>query len=90
MYQYNRKGPKRGVALYSYSGEYGVSMDLENCFQDMYDMGAHGLEILANSHIPTYPQVGEEWLEEWFRLLEQYEIVRKRKIVRGSGIDLRY
>lgn len=27
MYQYNRKGPKRGVALYSYSEKYGVSMD---------------------------------------------------------------
>lgn len=25
MYQYNRKGPKRGVALYSYSAEYGIS-----------------------------------------------------------------
>lgn len=27
MYQYNRKGPKRGVALYSYSAEFG----LEKC-----------------------------------------------------------
>ncbi|MGN1192726.1 MAG: sugar phosphate isomerase/epimerase family protein [Dorea sp.] len=86
MYQYNRKGPKRGVALYSYSGEYGVSMDLENCFQDMYDMGAHGLEILANSHIPTYPQVDEVWLEEWFRLLEQYEII---PVEYGHWIDSR-
>lgn len=28
MYRYNKKGPKRGIALYSYSGEYGVSMNL--------------------------------------------------------------
>ncbi|MDO4339044.1 MAG: TIM barrel protein [Eubacteriales bacterium] len=86
MYQYNRKGPKRGVALYSYSGEYGVSMDLENCFQDMYDMGAHGLEILANTHIPAYPQVDENWLEEWFHLLEKYEIV---PVEYGHWIDSR-
>ena len=33
------KGPKRGVALYSYSGEFGVSMNLEDCFADMRDMG---------------------------------------------------
>lgn len=75
MYEYNREGPKRGIALYSYSGEYGVSMDLEDCFQDMYDCGAHGVEILANTHIPSYPKVDGRWLDNWFRLLEQYEIV---------------
>lgn len=75
MYQYKRKGPKRGVALYSYSGEYGVSMDLEDCFRDVYDCGAHGIEILANTHIPSYPEVDEKWLEHWFELLERYEIV---------------
>lgn len=86
MYSYKRKGPKRGVSLFSYSGEYGISMDLENCFQDMYDMGAHGLEILANSHIPTYPYVDEKWLEEWFRLLDKYEII---PVEYGHWIDSR-
>ena len=47
MYKYDRKGPKRGIALYSYSAEYGMTKDLKDCFEDMYDMGAHGLEILA-------------------------------------------
>ena len=50
-------------------------MDLEDCFADMYDMGAHGLEILANSHIPMYPDLSDEWLKEWNRLLDKYEIV---------------
>ena len=75
MYKELKKGPKRGVSIYSYSGEFGVFMDLEDCFADMYDMGAHGLEILANSHIPMYPDLSDEWLKEWNRLLDKYEIV---------------
>jgi hypothetical protein len=59
---------KRGVSLYSYSGEFGATMTLEDCFMDMYDMGATGVEILANGHIHKYPQPTDEWLEEWFRL----------------------
>ena len=50
---------KRGVAIYSYSGEYGRTMNLEDCFKDMYDMGATGIEILANSHIDSYPELSE-------------------------------
>jgi len=67
--------PKRGVSLYSYSGEFGVSMELEDCLADMYDMGAEGLEILANGHIENYPNPTDEWLENWFSLLNEYEIV---------------
>ncbi len=56
MYQYNRSGSKRGVALYSCSAEFGLAKTLEDCFEDMHDMGAHGIEILANTHIENYPQ----------------------------------
>ncbi len=84
MYQYNWKGPKRGIALYSYSAEFGLTKNLEECFEDMYDMGAHGLEILANTHIPDYPYPSEEWVEEWFRLLDKYEII---PVEYGNWID---
>jgi len=84
MYKYDRKGPKRGVALYSYSAEYGMTKDLKDCFEDMYDMGAHGLEILANTHIENYPHPTDEWVEEWFRLLDKYEIV---PVEYGNWID---
>ena len=84
MYQYNKKGPKRGIALYSYSAEFGISKNLEDCFEDMYDMGAHGLEILANTHIENYPYPSDEWVEEWFRLLDKYEII---PVEYGNWID---
>ena len=84
MYKYERKGPKRGVALYSYSAEYGMTKNLEDCFEDMYDMGAHGLEILANTHIENYPTPSDAWVDQWFALLDKYDIV---PVEYGNWID---
>ena len=75
MYQYDKKGPKRGVALYSYSAAFGLTKTLEDCFEDVHDMGAHGIEILANTHIENYPYPTEEWVEKWRRLCDKYELV---------------
>lgn len=61
-------------------------MTLEDCFIDMYDMGAEGLEILANGHILGYPDPSDEWLEEWFRLLNKYGIV---PVEYGHWVDSR-
>lgn len=77
---------KRGVSVYSYSGEYGRSMNLEDCFRDMYDMGATGVEILANSHIDSYPELSEEYLQNWNDLCEKYEI---EPVEYGHWIDTR-
>lgn len=65
---------KRGVAVYSYSGEYGKTMNLEDCFKDMHDMGATGIEILANSHIDSYPELSDDYLEKWQSLCQKYQI----------------
>jgi sugar phosphate isomerase/epimerase len=67
--------PKRGVSLYSYTGVYGVSMTMEDCFIDMSDMEAEGVEILANGHIPNYPNPTDDWIEWWFAMLNKYNIV---------------
>ena len=75
MYQESRIGPKRGVALYSYSAEFGFEKTLEDCFEDVYDMGAHGIEILANTHIENYPYPTDAWVDKWFALLDKYELV---------------
>lgn len=86
MYQDTVAGPKRGVSLYSYSGEFGFEKNLEDCFEDICDMGAHGIEILANTHIENYPYPTNEWVEKWFRLLDKYELV---PVEYGHWVDSR-
>lgn len=68
------KGPQRGVSLYSYSGEFGRTMDLEDCFRDLQDMGATGVEILGNTHIEGYPEPDEAFLKKWFGLCKTYHV----------------
>ncbi len=82
----DRKGPKRGVSAYSYHGEYGVTMDLRDIFQEISDLGASGLEILANSHIEKYPNPSEQWLETWDAMLKQYGVV---PVEYGHWVDSR-
>jgi hypothetical protein len=66
--------PKRGVSIYSYSGELGVTMTLEDCMADMFDMDAEGIEILANAHIEGYPNPSDEWVKNWFAMCAKYRI----------------
>jgi len=86
MYHYDKRGPKRGVALYSYSAEFGFEKTLEDCFEELKDMGAHGIEILANTHIENYPYPCDEWVDKWFALCEKYEV---EPIEYGHWIDCR-
>jgi sugar phosphate isomerase/epimerase len=80
------KGPKRGVSLYSYHGEFGISMTLEDCFKDIYDTGSQGLEILANGHIPNYPEPTEEWIDHWYELINKYNLI---PVEYGHWVDSR-
>ena len=64
-----------GVSLYSYGGDFLVTMGLEDCLADVADMGATGLEILADTHIAGYPTPSAEWIDEWHALLERYGLV---------------
>ena len=86
MYTYNKKGPKRGVSLYSYSAEFGFEKTLEDCFEELKDMGAHGIEILANTHIENYPNPTDAWVDKWFALCEKYEVV---PVEYGHWVDCR-
>lgn len=65
---------KRAVSAYSYNKVFGVSMDFDDIMQDISDMGATGIEILANSHIPKYPDVSEAWIESWHENLAKYHL----------------
>jgi len=74
-----RKGPKRGVSIYSYANEYGVSATLEDCFAELSDLATPGtkmgLEVLANSHIDGYPNPTNAWVDNWHKMLEKYDIL---------------
>jgi sugar phosphate isomerase/epimerase len=61
-----------GVSLYSYGGDFLVTMTLEDCLADVADMGATDVEILADTHIPGYPTPSSEWVHEWRGLVERY------------------
>jgi sugar phosphate isomerase/epimerase len=63
---------KLGVTLYSYTGDYGVSMTLEDCIADVVDMGATGIEILSETHIPGYPNPSDAWVAHWHELMAKY------------------
>lgn len=75
-----------GVSLYSFMGDYGTVLDLETAMAAIADVGATGIEILGEGHIPNYPNPPQEWVDEWFRLLEVYGLEPTNY---GSWIDTR-
>jgi sugar phosphate isomerase/epimerase len=75
-----------GVSLYSYGGDFLVTMTLEDCLADIADMGATDVEILADTHIPGYPTPSDAWVEEWHALVEHYAL---RPTCYSSWLDTR-
>jgi sugar phosphate isomerase/epimerase len=65
---------KLGVSLYSYGGDFLVTMTLEDCLADIADLGATGVEILADTHIPGYPVPSADWVDSWRRLVDHYAL----------------
>lgn len=77
---------KYGVSLFSFTGDYGTVMDLEDSMMVINDLGATGIEILGEGHIPNYPNPTTEWLDTWFGLLDKYQLEPTNL---GSWIDTR-
>lgn len=75
-----------GVSLYSFMGDYGTVMDLETALAAVADVGATGVEILGEGHIPNYPEPSAAWTDTWFSLLEKYALEPTNY---GSWIDTR-
>jgi len=59
-----------GVSLYSYGGDFCVTMSLEDCVADVADMGATDIEILADTHIAGYPTPTSAWIDSWLDLVD--------------------
>jgi sugar phosphate isomerase/epimerase len=78
--------PTLGVSLYSYGGDFLVTMSLEDCLSDIADMGATDVEILADTHIAGYPTPSAAWIDEWQVLVDQYGL---RPTCYSSWLDTR-
>ena len=63
-----------GASLYSYGGDFLVTMTLDDCLADVADMGATDVEILADTHIPGYPAPDPAWVEWWHGALGRYAL----------------
>jgi sugar phosphate isomerase/epimerase len=67
-------------------GDYGTVMDLETALAAVADVGATGVEILGEGHVPGYPEPSPAWIDNWFSLLEKYSLEPTNY---GSWIDTR-
>lgn len=77
---------KYGVSLYSYMGDFGTVLDLETALASIADVGATGVEILGEGHIPGYPEPGSEWIDGWFSLMDAFGL---EPTSYGSWVDTR-
>lgn len=66
---------KRGVSLYSYQEALCIKgFTLENCFEELSDMGAFGFEFMIRD-MPResgYPNVSSAWIDKWWGWMEKY------------------
>lgn len=69
------KGLRFGVSIYSYGSDFlNGSATVERAAADIADMGAEGIEILGEAHVKGYPNPTKEWTDNWFKLLDQYQL----------------
>ncbi len=65
---------KLGVTLVSFTGSYGPASLLDTCFAEASAIGAKGIELLSQVHIPSYPNPEDKWIEHWRELTRQYKV----------------
>ena len=75
-----------GVSVYSYTGDFGVVMDLEDCARDIADLGATGIEILGEGHVLGYPEPSSNWIDWWHGLVGELGLT---PTCYGSWLDTR-
>ncbi len=49
-------------------------MSLEDVMADIADMQATGIEMLSEGNIQNYPNPSKEWQNNWFALLDKYQL----------------
>lgn len=66
---------KRGVSLYSYQEEFFLrKMTLEDCIAAVAATGATGIELLPEQMIKGFPNITDEFVDEWFQMMDKYGV----------------
>jgi Xylose isomerase-like TIM barrel len=66
---------RRGVAMYSFQEEYFVrTMTVEDCLRQMSDIGAKGIELLAEMMVPDFPNPKSAWVDQWHGWVDKYQL----------------
>jgi sugar phosphate isomerase/epimerase len=66
---------KLGVSLYSYQDNYYFKKhDLDGCLAAAAGAGAEGVEVFADTMIPEWPYVSDEFVNKWFGMLKRYDL----------------
>ena len=64
---------KRGVSLYSYQEEYFLrKMTLEQCIATSAELGANGIESLAEQMMPGFPRLSDAFYDQWHQWMAKY------------------
>lgn len=64
---------QRGVSLYSFQEEMFLGqMTVEDCIAFATSIGAHGIEILPEQNMPTFPHISDAQIAEWHAMLNRH------------------
>lgn len=67
---------KRGTSLYSFQEEYYLrKMSLEDCIAKSAELGAFGIETIAEQMMPGFPKLSETFYEQWHAWMKKYKTV---------------
>lgn len=67
---------KCGASLYSFQEEYFLRrMTLEDCIATCAELGARGIESLAEQMMPGFPHLSEAFYDQWHGWMEKYGTV---------------
>lgn len=64
---------RRGVSLYSFQEEYFLrKLTLEQCIARAAELGALGIESIAEQMMPGFPHLSDEFYATWHRWMDKY------------------
>jgi sugar phosphate isomerase/epimerase len=64
---------KRGICTYSFQEEFFLNkLSLEDCVRISAELGAPGLEVVAEQMLYGFPRLGEDFYQKWAGWMEKY------------------